>query len=339
MKKTRSELKRELKKEKHDSDNESPEKRKKFQNDEEKKNNDSSENNKKEEKIKSFYVKLYEQIKKMLDKFETKPEVSDKEFIISFDHINKIKKISRFKIISQLELYYKHKYEEYHKISFTEDICSICQYTFYENLKKNTLEKMLEEDIQEQNHVILLENCSDHYFHLECLEMMIGDKDFTKCPNCNKIYGIMTGDQPPGTMKVKILKKNKCDGFKCETIEMSYEFKNGKNYTGTYRVGYLPDNIEGREILGLFKVGFDRRLLFTIGTSVTTGATNTTIWNGIHFKTSTHGGPAHFGYPDPTYFNRVKQEFAAKGIIEENIKENLEDIANSLLNRTNKKQR
>jgi hypothetical protein len=45
------------------------------------------------------------------------------------------------------------------------------------------------------------------------------------------------------------------------------------------------------------------------------------------------GGPAYFGYPDPTYFNRVKQEFAAKGVLAENINEKLEDIANSLLDR------
>jgi hypothetical protein len=333
MKKTRSELKRELKTEHNTSEDETLKKKRK------KLTNESGNLNVKDDNSESFYKELCERIKKMLEKFDNKPEVCEKKFYASSDKFVKIKKISRFKIVTQMELYYKHRYEEHHKISLTEDICSICQYTFYENLKKNTLEKMLEEDITEKNHVILLDNCSDHYFHLECLEMMIGDKEFTKCPNCNKIYGIMTGDQPPGTMKVKILKKQKCDGFNCETIEMSYEFKNGKNYTGTYRVGYLPHNKEGIELLGLFKVGFDRKLLFTIGTSVTTGATNTTIWNGIHFKTNTHGGPSQFGYPDPTYFNRVKQEFAAKGIIQDNIDENLEDIGNSLLNKSEKKKK
>lgn len=55
-----------------------------------------------------------------------------------------------------------------------------------------------------------------------------------------------------------------------------------------------------------------------VGTSVTTGRANTVVWNGIHHKTNTYGGTACFGYPDPTYFNRVKLELADKGITLEN---------------------
>ena len=58
-----------------------------------------------------------------------------------------------------------------------------------------------------------------------------------------------------------------------------------------------------------------------MGTSVTTGATNVVVWNGIHHKTNTQGGPSFFGYPDPTYFNRVKLELADRGVILENDKE------------------
>ena len=42
---------------------------------------------------------------------------------------------------------------------------------------------------------------------------------------------------------------------------------------------------------------------------------NQIVWNGIHHKTKLHGGSARFGYPDPTYFNRVREELAAKGVI------------------------
>ena len=291
----------------------------------------SSQNETKENKLDIAFTKLFNHIKKLIEKYEVKPEVSDKEYEFTGDKFYKILGLSKFKVVTQLELYYKQKYEDYHKKGNSEDICSICQYTFYDNLKTKSIESVCEEDKKEVNHGVLLENCSDHYFHIECLDMLIGDKKYIKCPNCNKIYGIMTGDQPPGKMKVDRIKKFKCDGYNCDTIQMSFTFKDGQNYTGTHRVGYLPNNKEGREILGLFKVAFDRKLLFTIGTSVTTGATNTTIWNGIHFKTNTHGGPAYFGYPDTTYFNRVRQEFAAKAVTDENIKENLEDIADSLL--------
>lgn len=54
------------------------------------------------------------------------------------------------------------------------------------------------------------------------------------------------------------------------------------------------------------KKAFDRKLTFTIGRSVTTGMDNQVVWNGIHHKTHTNGGSSHFGYPDPTYFSRVK---------------------------------
>lgn len=86
-------------------------------------------------------------------------------------------------------------------------------------------------------------------------------------------------------------------------------------------------------MLRLLDISFKRRLTFTIGTSVTSGATNTVIWNGIHHKvrllvsspvfslsdanflqTSTSGGPTSYGYPDPDYLARVKDELKAVGV-------------------------
>ena len=57
---------------------------------------------------------------------------------------------------------------------------------------------------------------------------------------------------------------------------------------------------------------FQRRLSFTVGTSLTTGATNTVVWAGIHHKTSPGGGT--FGYPDATYLGRVTEEFKVRNI-------------------------
>lgn len=56
-------------------------------------------------------------------------------------------------------------------------------------------------------------------------------------------------------------------------------------------------------------------MTFTVGRSVTTGKENSVIWNGIHHKTSLDGGPTAFGYPDPTYFERVTQELKERGIV------------------------
>jgi hypothetical protein len=43
-------------------------------------------------------------------------------------------------------------------------------------------------------------------------------------------------------------------------------------------------------------------------------ADNCVIWNGIHCKTSSHGGIERHGYPDATYLDRVIAELASKGV-------------------------
>ena len=65
----------------------------------------------------------------------------------------------------------------------------------------------------------------------------------------------------------------------------------GQCYEGTYRQAYLPDTREGRKVLQLLRRAFDARLVFTVGTSTTTGFQNQVTWNDIHHKTSTIGGP------------------------------------------------
>ena len=64
----------------------------------------------------------------------------------------------------------------------------------------------------------------------------------------------------------------------------------GQRYHGTSRTAYLLDNREGREVLQILRRAFDARLVFTVGTSNTTGLSNQVIWNDIHHKTSISGG-------------------------------------------------
>ena len=87
----------------------------------------------------------------------------------------------------------------------------------------------------------------------------------------------------------------------CNTIVIDYFFRWGtqgpehpnpdRSYDGTRRTAYLPDNHEGREVLQLLRRAFDARLVFTVGTSVTTGRQNQVTWNDIHHKTNMSGGP------------------------------------------------
>ena len=60
------------------------------------------------------------------------------------------------------------------------------------------------------------------------------------------------------------------------------------------------------------KIAFDRKLIFTIGRSVTSGQDNVITWNGIHHKTSISG--SSYGYPDATYLERVISELRAFGV-------------------------
>ena len=43
-------------------------------------------------------------------------------------------------------------------------------------------------------------------------------------------------------------------------------------------------------VLQLLQKAFKARMIFTIGTSVTSGAENVVVWNDIHHKTNMTGG-------------------------------------------------
>ena len=257
------------------------------------------------------------------------------------DIMKKISNITKYSIISPIELLYKYNYEKINKTSNELDKCSICQYNFFEDEEGNKNAPNEEKDelpdfeelFKKELNVVLIKNCHDHFFHIECLDLLIGNKKSFKCPNCSRIYGILIGDQPKGSMTAYISYNIHCSGYEdIDTIVINYDFPSGNGYSGTYRSAFLPNNKEGKEILGLLKVCFDRRLTFTVGTSVTTGRSNTTVWNGVHHKTNLYGGSTNFGYPDKTYFNRVKEELAAKGVIQDNIDEDVIKIADDLLN-------
>ncbi|KAM8830088.1 putative E3 ubiquitin-protein ligase DTX3 isoform 1-T1 [Synchiropus picturatus] len=169
----------------------------------------------------------------------------------------------------------------------------------------------------------MLERCG-HAFCRCCLEQAFKVKK--ACPVCRLVYGQLIGNQPiNGTMMVERdpdLELPGHEGFGCICIIYCFppglqapEHPNpGVRYPGTDRVAYLPDSPEGNRVLGLLRRAFEQRLIFTIGTSMTTGLQNVITWNDIHHKTSIFGGPRCFGFPDPTYLVRVTEELREKGI-------------------------
>ncbi|XP_076874714.1 putative E3 ubiquitin-protein ligase DTX3 [Brachyhypopomus gauderio] len=168
-----------------------------------------------------------------------------------------------------------------------------------------------------------LEQCG-HSFCRSCLDQAFQVKK--ACPVCRLVYGQLVGNQPAnGNMMVERdpdLELPGYEGYGCICIIYSFppgfqsqEHPNpGVRYPGTDRVAYLPDSPEGNRVLRLLRRAFEQRLIFTIGTSMTTGMQNVITWNDIHHKTSIWGGPRCFGYPDPTYLVRVTEELREKGI-------------------------
>ena len=161
---------------------------------------------------------------------------------------------------------------------------------------------------------VMLKDC-EHCFHMDCIKQWWDINP--KCPYCNKNYGIASGDMPPGKMSAK-LTDEKVSGSKYKTIVITYNFnggkKNGISYPSELRTCYLEASPEGYEILSLLRKSFENGLTFAIGNSMTTGRENVIVWNGIHHKTSRTGGPTNHGFPDPGYYNRVREELRNKGI-------------------------
>ncbi|KAF4090466.1 hypothetical protein AMELA_G00052400 [Ameiurus melas] len=171
-----------------------------------------------------------------------------------------------------------------------------------------------------------------HQYHLQCLVAMYnnGNKDGSlQCPTCKTIYGVKTGNQPPGKMEYHVIPHSLPGHPDCKTIRIIYnippgiqgsEHPNpGKPFTarGFPRHCYLPDSEKGRKVLRLLLVAWDRRLIFSVGTSSTTGESDTVIWNEIHHKTEFGSNLTGHGYPDPGYLDNVLEELKAQGMTEE----------------------
>lgn len=73
---------------------------------------------------------------------------------------------------------------------------------------------------------------------------------------------------------------------------------------GFPRKQLLPDTPEGRKVLKHLKVAFDRRLLFSIGCSATTGVEDVIQCNKVDIKS----------YQDPNYLQRCMQQLLYLGV-------------------------
>ncbi|XP_057676578.1 probable E3 ubiquitin-protein ligase DTX2 isoform X2 [Corythoichthys intestinalis] len=174
-----------------------------------------------------------------------------------------------------------------------------------------------------------------HTLHMLCMLAMYnnGTKDGSlQCPSCKTIYGEKTGTQPKGKMEIYSIPQALPGHPDCGTIQIIYsvppgiqgpEHPNpGQPFTcrGFPRFCFLPDSDKGRKVLELLKVAWMRRLIFTVGTSSTTGEPDTVVWNGIHHKTEMMSNLSGHGFPDPNYLDNVLSELASQGVTEDCLK-------------------
>jgi deltex-like protein len=160
-----------------------------------------------------------------------------------------------------------------------------------------------------------------HSFHQGCIQHAL--KYASKCPMCRAAVGEPFGKCPVGTMTIELDPTTQCNGvWSSGTFVLSYDIPGGiqsgchenpgNRFSGTIRHAYIPNDAPGRDLLKRLKYAFRRGLTFTIGTSLTTGRSNTVIWTSIHHKTSLNKGP--HGFPDPGYIVNCNEELDSLGV-------------------------
>lgn len=143
-----------------------------------------------------------------------------------------------------------------------EEECSIC----FDQLKKRSC--------------VALRACK-HCFHNDCVRQAFNSKP--QCPICRKSIGEPRGTSPSGEMRIST-SPVQCASFRKDSIlitynipsapQMSYHDNPGVSHGGKYESAYLPNNSDGQNLCKRLKFAFMHGLIFTVGTSMTTGAPN-----------------------------------------------------------------
>lgn len=173
----------------------------------------------------------------------------------------------------------------------------------------------------------------NHVLHLDCVNYVLkhqqatGAKLHVQCVVCGCVYGEKHGNQPPGSMEWCIIDRTLPGFSNCRTIQIIYNIQSGiqnnehpnpgREYyaVGFPRIAYLPDNSTGRKALRLLNLAWQRRLVFTVSRSHTTGCEDVVAWNLPH-KTEIGSNTSGHGYPDQGYLHRLLRELEALGINE-----------------------
>ena len=209
------------------------------------------------------------------------------------------------------------------------DVCNIC----FEPMTENPVEIPVEipsETQLEKQHVsqtpVIVRECS-HVFHIGCIHRWLSDK--STCPVCRKSLFTITGFQPRSPLSLfEVLESpTEClQGYpECGSLTLKFHVAPGTQtsdmpmpgepYFGMNLTCFLPNNSEGQEIVRLFRIAWNRGLLFRVGFNPNTRRMDCVVPNGFEFKVRQDGGIMAHGYPDPSYMNRLKCDLKDVGVL------------------------
>ena len=171
--------------------------------------------------------------------------------------------------------------------------------------------------------------CS-HSLHQHCARQLVLQGSAgplcLQCPQCQAQHGTRTGTQPRGGTMAWVTTGTSLPGHDgTGTIAITYSIPAGVqgeehphpgqpyHTPGFPRTAFLPATREGRQVLDLLATAFSRRLLFTVGRSLSLGQEDCVTWAEVHHKTQQQGQV--YGFPDPGYLARVRQELREKGVV------------------------
>ncbi|KAK4307496.1 hypothetical protein Pmani_020748 [Petrolisthes manimaculis] len=172
-----------------------------------------------------------------------------------------------------------------------------------------------------------------HVFHRACARQLVEHaRHHLQCPYCKTIHGVRVGNQPTsGQMRVWSVPEYLPGHPDCDTFVIKYSFQGGVQtqqhpnpghpyYANDFpRIAYLPASDKGKKVLQLLREAWRRRLIFTVGTSATSGLSNVITWSDIHHKTNCYSNYHGHGYPDQQYLDNVLGELWAAGVTEDNL--------------------
>ena len=133
------------------------------------------------------------------------------------------------------------------------------------------------------------------------------------CLCCARRFGVRLGGCPDGTLVVR--GPDAKGWISIETVVPAGSGSDGRRYAECRRTLYFDTRdelLEDLDIIERVEIAFDRRLVYSLDVSATTGLYGV-VWSGLlHFRTST--APGAHGFPAPGYLERLDAELTGAGV-------------------------